>query len=104
MHWMDVSVLTRYFTALWLKFWIEASTVNPDTNIAMWSSVYILLGVATLAFVGLKAWCAPGQDLSLAAVPLPIAFTMASERKEPISLMTCIFISTLLKPLVRKPL
>lgn len=96
------SVLTKYFAALWLKFWVEANTVDPDTNIALWASIYTLYGIATLAFFGLEVWCAPGKDGTVVAMPLPIAFVIASECKEPSFADLYLHIYTL-RPLIRKP-
>jgi hypothetical protein len=47
-QWMDSYIVfnINFLSAvLWLKWWSEASEVNPNTQTAKWLSVYIALGV-----------------------------------------------------------
>jgi hypothetical protein len=55
------STLTWLPAVLWLKWWSEASEVNPNTQTAKWLSVYIALGV-----VGIVGFVVEARYVSLA--------------------------------------
>ncbi|KAL2851369.1 P-loop containing nucleoside triphosphate hydrolase protein [Aspergillus pseudodeflectus] len=51
------------FPVLWLKWWSEASEVNPNTQTAKWLSVYIALGV-----VGIVGFVVEARELLMVII------------------------------------
>jgi ATP-binding cassette, subfamily C (CFTR/MRP), member 1 len=43
-------------TAVWLKWWAETNTVEPNRNVGMYLGVFSMLGVLGSAFISVAAW------------------------------------------------